>query len=187
MSESKKLPTINPLDQNLKTPTQHGKHESVHKLTESGLTSPKLSGIIRLANYRSSYSSVAGKGSVVVYHAPFEKSVLGYLAECFPEHREALRSIVDRLWDQLQIFKRHYTDYRCRGSNSLKNVLPVLVPTMSYDEMGVSEGGEAQTTWNEMICMSEGKEREELVNDLKDYCGMDTGAMVEIMKTLNQI
>jgi len=131
--------------------------------------------------------AIGPKGSIVVYHAPFEKRVLGYLAECFPGHAEVLNSLIERIWDQLLVFRDHYTDYRFRGSNSLKSVLPVLVPSMGYEGMDVSEGGEAQTAWNEMIRLPEGEERDRLAADLKEYCGMDTRAMVEIMRVLEQI
>ena len=32
------------------------------------------------------------------------------------------------LWGQLDIFKKHVSDYRSGGSNSLKAVLPIIVP-----------------------------------------------------------
>jgi len=128
--------------------------------------------------------AIGKKGTVIAYNAPFEKGVLNRLAGWFPEHSVALGSIADRLWDQLAIFRNHYTDYRFGGSNSLKSVLPVIVPSMSYENLGVSDGGEAQVTWNEMIRLPEGSEKNKLVKDMKEYCGQDTWAMVEIHNKL---
>jgi CRISPR/Cas system-associated exonuclease Cas4 (RecB family) len=128
--------------------------------------------------------AIGKKGTVIAYNAPFERGVLNRLARWFPEHGVALESIADRLWDQLIIFRNHYTDYRFGGSNSLKNVLPVMVPSMSYENLGVSDGGEAQVTWNEMIRFPEGDDKNQLVADLKEYCGQDTWAMVEIHNKL---
>ena len=50
-----------------------------------------------------------------------------------------------RLWygeatRNLNIFTHHYFDYRFGGSTSLKNVLPVLVPSLSYSELEVQDG-----------------------------------------------
>ena len=113
--------------------------------------------------------------------------MLRKLAYWFPDHTAALESIADRLWDQLVIFRNYYTDYRFGGGNSLKSVLPVIVPSMSYENLAVSDGGQAQVTWNEMIRMPEGEGKNKLIKDLKEYCGQDTWAMVEIHRKLNQI
>ena len=129
-------------------------------------------------------NSIGKKGTVIAYNAPFEKGVISRLAGGVPKHAQILESIANRLWDQLIIFRNHYTDYRFGGSNSLKNVLPVMVPSMSYENLGVSDGGEAQVTWNEMIQLPEGDDKNQLVKDLKKYCGQDTWAMVEIHNKL---
>jgi len=131
--------------------------------------------------------AIGKKGTVIAYNAPFERGVLNRLAGWFPEHSVALGSIADRLWDQLGIFRNHYTDYQFGGSNSLKSVLPVIVPSMSYENLGVSDGGEAQVTWNELIRLPEGSEKNKLVKDMKEYCGQDTWAMVEIHNKLRKM
>ena len=130
--------------------------------------------------------AIGKKGTVIAYNAPFERGVLNRLARWFPEHGVALGSIADRLWDQLAIFRNNYTDYRFGGSNSLKSVLPVIVPSMSYENLGVSDGGEAQVTWNEMIRLPEGADKNSLIKDLKEYCGQDSWAMVEIHRKLTK-
>jgi len=119
-------------------------------------------------------------GSVIAYNAGFEKGIMNKLAQWCPEYTEQLQSIIERLWDQLIIFRNYYTDYQFKGSNSLKNVLPVIIPSMSYDSLEVSNGTEAQVTWNEMIQMPVGEEKNKLIAELKEYCGQDTMAMVEI-------
>ncbi len=55
------------------------------------------------------------------------------------------------LWDQLDIFKKHVSDYRFGGSNSLKSVLPVIVPELSYKLLDVQNGTQAQVVWEAMI------------------------------------
>ena len=128
--------------------------------------------------------TIGESGSVIVYHAGFERGVLSKLAQWYPEYAELLLSVIDRLWDQLDIFRKYYTDYRFKGSNSLKNVLPVIVPSMSYDDLAVSDGTEAQVTWNEMIRLPESSQKSKLINELREYCRQDTMAMVEIHKVI---
>lgn len=123
-------------------------------------------------------------GSIVVYHAPFEKGRLQELADAFPEHAPRLLAMIDRLWDQLTIFKKHYRDYRFGGSNSLKAVLPVVAPALSYHSLAVQNGQQAQVVWEQMIGEGDTAVKEQLVAQLRAYCHLDTLAMVEIHRTL---
>ena len=75
-------------------------------------------------------------------------------------------------------------DYRFQGSNGLKSILPVIVPGRDYSHLDVSDGSQAQVVWSDMITLAEGKEKETLINQLLEYCKLDTLAMVEIHKKL---
>ena len=123
-------------------------------------------------------------GSIIVYYAPFERQRLKELAETFPEHAPRLLNMIDRLWDQLNIFKKHYQDYRFGGSNSLKSVLPVVVPELSYKELDVQDGTQAQVVWEKMIGVGETAVKTQLAEQLREYCHLDTLAMVEIHHAL---
>ncbi|MGH7799866.1 MAG: DUF2779 domain-containing protein [Thermodesulfobacteriota bacterium] len=126
-------------------------------------------------------------GSIIVYYAPFEREVLTSLAKAFPEHVEDINSITFRLWDQLDIFKRYYKHPDFGNSNSLKSVLPVLIPELSYEELAVGEGNQAQWVWNLMIRTENKVDKNQMIEDLRAYCKMDTLAMVEIHKLLKNI
>jgi hypothetical protein len=52
---------------------------------------------------------------------------------------------------------------------------------MNYEDLAVSDGTEAQITWNEMIQLSDGDDKSKFINELKEYCGQDTLAMVKII------
>jgi len=126
-------------------------------------------------------------GSVVVYHARFERTVLLELARALPEPRAALRSMAARLWDQLDVFRYDYLDPAFEGSNSIKRVLPVLVPGLSYDDLVVQRGDQAQAAWVAMLRSSDPAQRAELAAGLRAYCARDTLAMVEIHRTLQRL
>ena len=123
-------------------------------------------------------------GSVVVYSAGFEKRVLKDLILHFPEHALSLKSIIKRLWDQLDIFKKHYTHPDFCGSNSLKNVLPVLVPSLRHEDLDVQDGPEAQAVWNLMLNTTNEEKKNNMIENLKAYCKLDTLATLEIHKVL---
>ena len=138
----------------------------------------------RLPLVESLLDTISDKGSVVVYYASFENQRLEDLVEFLPQYAEPLRSIQSRLWDQLVILRNHYKHPGFGGSYSLKSVLPVLVPSLSYDELDVQDGREAQAVWSLMLDSRSEREREAMIRELKAYCTLDTLAMVEIHKAL---
>ena len=123
-------------------------------------------------------------GSIIVYNAPFESGRLKEIAEAFPQYQEKIENLRARLWDQLLVFRKYYCDSRFKGSNSIKNVLPVLVPALSYGDLKVQEGGAAMVEYARMIGLPDGQEKETIKNNLLKYCKLDTLAMVEIHKVL---
>jgi hypothetical protein len=124
-------------------------------------------------------SHVGEQGHVVVYHAPFERGVLRELAEAFPRHADRLLDIASRLWDQLDIFKKHYRHHRFGKSNSLKAVLPV-VTGLRYDDLAVRNGTQAQVVWEQAVVAANAAEKAQLFHQLRQYCHLDTLAMVAI-------
>jgi Domain of unknown function(DUF2779) len=132
-------------------------------------------------------SDIAPVGSVIVYHQSFEASLLRKLAQAFPAYALQLESIATRLWDLEDIFKHHYKHPDFRGSTSIKNVLPILVPTLSYKTLAVQRGDQAQTVWDEMIQCADSAQKTQLIADLQAYCQLDTLAMVALHKALSQI
>lgn len=132
-------------------------------------------------------TAISREGSVIVYHKSFESNLLKKLAQDFPTYKQQLDSIANRLWDQEDIFKKHYKHPAFLGKTSIKKVLPILVSDLSYDVLEVKRGDEAQAIWDEMIKTSEPVRKQKLTADLKDYCKLDTFAMVKIHEALIEI
>ena len=149
-----------------------------HEYLHTDTTDPRLPLLESLLNH------ISDVGSVIVYFASFECGILKNLAQSFPEHSAALQSIISRLWDQFVIFRDHYKHPEFGGSNSLKNVLPVLVPYLSYRGLDLQKGDDAQSVWDLMIRTTNEAERNNMINNLKEYCKRDTLAMVKIHKAL---
>lgn len=127
---------------------------------------------------------IGQSGSLIAYYAPFEKDVILSLATQFPEYAAQLNDMADRLWDQLDIFRKYYKHYAFGSSNSIKNVLPVLVPKLSYADLNVSKGDQAQSVWGAMIRETDEAAKSKMIADLKAYCRLDTLAMVKIHQVL---
>lgn len=72
-----------------------------------------------------------------------------------------------------------------KGSWSIKNVLPVMVPELCYDEMEIGKGDQAMMAWweliNDMLSMVDA---EKTKTALLAYCKLDTLAMVKIYQKL---
>ena len=141
----------------------------------------------RLPLAESLINTLGKKGTIIAFNAAFEKGVIQNLAEQFPKYENQLIDINKRFWDQLIIFRKYYMDYQFKGSNSLKSILPILVPGTHYSDLDVSDGNQAQVAWSKMIAMSDSLDKEILITQLLEYCKLDTLAMVEIHKKLIQI
>lgn len=132
--------------------------------------------------------AAAGKtGTIFAYFASFEQRAIALMAESFPEHREALLALNARFKDLYLVFRDHYFDREFRGSNSLKSVLPVVVPTMTYEGMTISEGVLAPIMFEKMTDpATPTDERARIAAALRAYCAQDTLALVEILRVLQR-
>jgi len=128
-------------------------------------------------------------GSVVVWNQKFEKGINKQLGEHLSDYKNFMDDVNNRVIDLMIPFYGKTTMYdhpKFMGSASIKYVLPALVPHLSYKEMHIQEGGTASDTWNRIVSgeYSE-KEKDMKIEALKEYCHLDTLAMVEIWRVLN--
>jgi hypothetical protein len=130
-----------------------------------------------------------GPGSVIVFNKSFETSVLTKLAENFPEHKEWIDKVLGRIIDLAVPFQNfHYYNPCQKGSYSIKKVLPAITDN-SYSEMEIDNGGDASALYfysHIKKTLDEDKRKEIRANLIK-YCGLDTEAMVWIIKELKKL
>lgn len=131
--------------------------------------------------------AIREQGSVIVYNQSYEKSVLNELATFMPEFSDHLHGIVNRLWDQMVIFQNHYQHPDFLGSISLKKVLPVLVPNLSYKGLAINQGDLAKNRWELAINSDDLVIQAQTWQELREYCHQDTLAMVEIHRCLTHL
>lgn len=131
---------------------------------------------------------IGSEGSVVTWNMFFEKSCNTLLGKFCPEISEAMQAINERVVDLMIPFKsKWYNDPRFEGSASIKNVLPVICPELSYQDLVINKGEQAQTIWMNTVIDGKNSEiREQVFADLRKYCALDTYAMVAIWQTLKE-
>lgn len=132
---------------------------------------------------------IGPEGTVLVWHESFEKGRNVEMASLAPEYNAFLYGLNDRVLDLKTPFSEMwFVDKDFYGSASIKDVLPVLAPDLSYKELAVQGGNTAQRVWMELVQQGlHQNKRDELLEDLRKYCHLDTLAMVRIWEVLYKV
>jgi len=126
-------------------------------------------------------------GSVVVWNASFERAVNKDLARRLGgDHAVRIEQINGCVHDLRDFFsKQHYVHPEFRGGTSIKDVLPVLVPELSYSGMAIQDGTMASEQWWTMTAPEiPTGDRSKISDALREYCKLDSYAMVAIWRKL---
>lgn len=133
------------------------------------------------------FETVPEKSCVITY-TDFEEKILRECTGWFPEYRDEIEHLIGNIRDISQPFKKmDYYHYQLNGYYSLKAVLPLLVPEMSYDNLGIRDGGMAMNAYFAMNQSNDQTEVKRIRRDLLEYCKLDTLAMVKILEKLRQM
>ena len=127
-------------------------------------------------------------GDIVVYNKSFEITRLKEIARDFPEYKDKIELIIDRVVDLMVPFSRkwYYTP-EMKGSYSIKLVLPALVPGFGYDSLDINKGDMASLAFERLYLETDENVIQKVREDLLEYCKLDTLAMVKILKVLQDI
>ena len=124
------------------------------------------------------------EGTILVWNQRFEKKRNEEMAIYSPQHANFLSCVNDRVIDLMDPFSDNtITDPAFLGSNSIKDVLPVIVPEFSYSDLEINNGGSAASEW-QRVTFTEAADKETVYKELKKYCERDTEAMVLIHEAL---
>ncbi len=130
----------------------------------------------------------AGARTVLAYNASFERRCLRGLAEATGGAlADGLAGVEARLADLLPLVRDHVYDPAFGGSFSLKDVLPALVPDLSYEDLEVAEGGAAMVELERLLLRGDGLPpvaKERLRKALLEYCALDTWGTVKLFEAL---
>lgn len=130
-----------------------------------------------------------GRGSVISWSKKYEVARNAEMAEMYPEYEKFLLGINDRMVDLMDPFwKGWFVDKDFLGSASIKKVLPVLVPELSYKDLEINNGAQAQQVWMDVVLRGKRQsEKEKIMSAMKKYCALDTYSMFAILKYLEKL
>jgi hypothetical protein len=127
-------------------------------------------------------------GDILVYNRGFEESCLRELAKDFAQHKTDIDQRISRIKDLMEPFRRKlYYEPEMQGSFSIKSVVPVLAPELTYDTLEVQDGQMAMDAFVRLQNETDLMKLAELRQQLLDYCRMDTLAMVRILEELEKL
>ena len=131
-------------------------------------------------------SDFGAKGSVISWYMTFEKGRNKEMGQKHPDYEKFLTGLNDRMVDLMIPFsKGWFVDKDFFGKASIKWVLPALLPDFSYKELNISNGGQAQRVWMETVLQNKNPDqKKQIMDDLREYCTLDTYAMYAIFKYL---
>lgn len=164
----------------IEKPNEEPKHtEYLHR--DSGHPVPGLLNKLK--------KDIGPTGNILVWYKIFEMGRNKEMSEMFPEFKEFLENINSRVVDLMEPFANGwFVDKDFFGSASIKNVLPIVVPGLSYKGLDIQEGASAQRLWMDTVIRNKSNiDKEKLFFDLIEYCKMDTYAMYSIWKTLKDL
>lgn len=133
-------------------------------------------------------AEIPAEACILTYNQSFEVGVLKDLARLFPDLSESLTARINNVRDLMVPF-RNRAVYRwpMKGSYSIKQVLPAMVPDLSYEGMAIADGTAAMRAYHEMCATQDAERLAEIRRGLLEYCGMDTWGMVRILGELEKI
>jgi hypothetical protein len=125
---------------------------------------------------------------ILAYNMSFEKRCLNDLAAWFPQYRDRIEKWVGSFRDLMAPFRSgDIYLHRMQGSCSLKDVLPAMIPEMTYEDLEIQQGDMASVIFLKLARIRDDKEKNRLRQALLAYCERDTLAMVRILEKMKSI
>ena len=129
-----------------------------------------------------------GEGGSIAHYSAYERRVLNELATALPEFADALSAVRARLFDLESVIKRHTVHPAAAGRTSIKFVLPAWCPDLSYAGLAIADGQVASARYLGVLKgLVPPDEAERVCGELREYCGLDTYAMVRLLDELRRV
>ena len=127
---------------------------------------------------------------IIVFNDNLEKLILRYLQTQFSSYAACLQRISTQLIDISHLFINNaYYHPKMNGKYSLKNIYAAIAEndTMQFKSLHIQNGEAANIAYKRYLYETDTQQRHMIVNQLSDYCQLDTYAMVKIIKHLFQV
>jgi len=131
-------------------------------------------------------SAVLGESGSVMHYSAAEKTELRALDSAgIPGAAELYERLQPRFVDLEKWIKDFFWHPGLKAKSSIKKVLPILAPDLSYDNLAIGSGETAMVRYQRAITgKMPAKQAEQTFEDLLEYCKLDTWAMVRIVWAL---
>lgn len=142
----------------------------------------------RKAFVESLLKDTENEGTILVYDALMERNVLNGLKNDFPEYATVIDLRLKRIVDLMHPFQaRSYYHPAMKNSFSIKNLLPALVPDLSYSNLKISSGTIAMIAFEKLQKETDMFKILDTREQLLEYCKLDTLAMVKVFEVLEGV
>lgn len=148
---------------------------------------------------------LANGGTVLAYHAVFEKTRIKELGNLFPDLKDKLDVIYNSVFDledvihaSIGVYQNYDPEYSLEGkpkfnfydknlhaSFSIKKLLPIFT-NLTYKDLEVQNGTEAILVYGMLPELTD-EEYQNKYLALRKYCRQDTWSMVKILQGLNEM
>ncbi len=132
-------------------------------------------------------------GSILVYDPGYEKIALNFLANRFPALAAELHSIVARMIDLSEPFRKQWVYHKnMQGRSAFKYVLPAMVKDLDYTDLRIDNGEQAATTYAMLVNYRQhhGNQHPEMdlyLQNLTDYCARDTWGLYRVFQAVHML
>lgn len=124
----------------------------------------------------------------IVVYSSFEKTQIRGLASLLPTYATELAGLEAKLFDLEPVVRKGLVHPDFGGRSSIKVVLPVLAPDLSYDNLEIGDGGAAVAAFAKL---ASGEVTEEEIRAVRgallEYCKQDTLAMVRVLLAMRTL
>ena len=154
-----------------------------HQWLADGPGDPRPELVRRLAE------ACSGARTLLAYNASFERGCLTRTAAELPELAGAIDGVLAHLADALPLVRDHVYHPDFGGGFGLKQVLPALVPDLSYDDLEIADGETAQRELENLLFSGRepmATDRERARAALMRYCELDTLGVARLIEVLEE-
>ena len=124
----------------------------------------------------------------IVVYSSFEKTQIRELASLLPTYATNLADLEAKLFDLEPVVRKGLVHPDFGGRSSIKVVLPVLAPDLSYATLDIGDGGSAVAAFAKLAAGGATDEEIQAVRGaLLEYCKLDTLAMVRVLHALRKL
>ncbi|MEO8761538.1 MAG: DUF2779 domain-containing protein [Bacteroidia bacterium] len=126
--------------------------------------------------------------TILVFDTAQELKVLSSVVKHFPEYKKLIDALKNKFVDFSDVFtKLWYYHPNTKGSMSLKKIYESVFGKSIFDELAIKSGLLASYKYDEYLKETDLFKKEELKNNLIEYCKTDTQAMYDLFVYLKMV